>query len=268
MSGNAEVLNISGLVIRFGGLCAVDSVSMHIDEGEFVGLIGPNGAGKTTFFNSITGNLAPNEGTITYKGKSLVKKSPDQISHMGISRTFQNIRIFPQMSVLENVCLPMHGKPTYDIFSAMLGLPRAKREDRRIREEALNFLERLGIAEYKDHQAGALAYGLQRRLEIARALAADLSLLLLDEPAAGMNNDECNELVELLRGIHKDYKLTIMLIEHHIDVVLNLCSRIYVLHLGKLLAEGSPREIQSNPDVIRAYLGDRRKRRKESMAIN
>ena len=187
-----------------------------------------------------------------------MKKGPDQISHMGISRTFQNIRIFPKMTVLENVCLPLHSQPTYNIFAAFLGLPSTKREDKRIKEEAMSFLERLGIAEYQEYQAGTLAYGLQRRLEIARALAAHPTLLLLDEPAAGMNNDECNELVELLRSIHRDYHLTVMLIEHHIDVVLNLCDRIYVLNLGKLLTEGTPSEIQSNPDVIRAYLGERR----------
>lgn len=258
MSNSKAALTVSNLTIRFGGLCAVDNVSVHIDEGEFVGLIGPNGAGKTTFFNSITGNLVPTEGVITYKGKSLVKKGPDQISHMGISRTFQNIRIFPKMTVLENVCLPLHSQPTYNIFAAFLGLPSTKREDKRIKEEAMSFLERLGIAEYQEYQAGTLAYGLQRRLEIARALAAHPTLLLLDEPAAGMNNDECNELVELLRSIHRDYHLTVMLIEHHIDVVLNLCDRIYVLNLGKLLTEGTPSEIQSNPDVIRAYLGERR----------
>lgn len=260
MNNSDNALKVNNLVIRFGGLYAIDNVSMHINKGEFVGLIGPNGAGKTTFFNSITGNLTPTEGTITYQGKSLIKKSPDKISHMGISRTFQNIRIFPKMTVLENVCLPIHSKPTYNLFSAMIGLPSAKKEDERIKQKALDYLNRLGIDKYKDLQAGTLSYGLQRRLEIARALAADLSLLLLDEPAAGMNNDECNELIELLQGIHKDFNLSVMLIEHHIDVVLKLCSRIYVLNLGKLLAEGTPSEIQSNPDVIRAYLGERRKR--------
>lgn len=255
-----NVLHAQDLTIRFGGLCAVDHVNIHIDKGEFVGLIGPNGAGKTTFFNSITGNLTPTEGSITFNGVSLAKKDPAQISHLGISRTFQNIRIFPKMTVLENVCIPLHSKPTYNIFSAALGLPVAKKKDKAIREDAISFLERLGIAEYQDHQAGALAYGLQRRLEIARALAAHPQLLLLDEPAAGMNNDECNELAELLKGIHRDYELTVMLIEHHIDFVLDLCNRIYVLNLGKLLTEGTPQEIQSNPDVIRAYLGDRRKK--------
>ena len=260
MSNTKELLKVENLTIRFGGLVAVDDVSIHIDVGEFIGLIGPNGAGKTTFFNSITGNLVPTSGKISYDGKSLIKKAPDKISHMGISRTFQNIRIFPKMSVLENVCLPLHSEPNYNVFSAMLGLPYTRRRDKQLNDEAMSFLERLGIAEYKDHQAGALAYGLQRRLEIARALAAHPKLLLLDEPAAGMNNDECLELVELLKGIYKEYDLTVMLIEHHIDVVLSLCDRIYVLNIGKLLAEGTPSEIQSNPDVIRAYLGERRKK--------
>lgn len=255
-----ELLTVNNLRIAFGGLCAVDNVSLHVNKGEFVGLIGPNGAGKTTFFNSITGNLVPTAGSILFQRKSLVKKDPAQISHMGISRTFQNIRIFPKMTVLENISISLHSEPTYDIFSAVLALPSAKREDLRIRNEALEFLRCLGIEQYKDHQAGALPYGLQRRLEIARALAAHPKLLLLDEPAAGMNNDECAELVSLLRNIHNQYHLTVVLIEHHIDVVLSLCSRIYVLNLGKLLAEGTPSAIQSNPEVIRAYLGERRKK--------
>lgn len=260
MTDSNTLLSVNNLRIAFGGLCAIDDVNVHVDKGEFVGLIGPNGAGKTTFFNSITGNLIPTAGSITFQGKSLIKKDPAQISHMGISRTFQNIRIFPKMTVLENISISLHSKPTYDIFSAMLGLPRTKRDDLRIRNEALEFLDCLGIEQYKDHQAGALPYGLQRRLEIARALAAHPQLLLLDEPAAGMNNDECAELVDLLRRIHTQYNLTVVLIEHHIDVVLNLCNRIYVLNLGKLLAEGTPSAIQSNPEVIRAYLGERRKK--------
>ena len=260
MSEKKTVLSVDHLTMRFGGLTAIGHVSVHVDEGDFLGLIGPNGAGKTTFFNSITGNIVPTEGTITYLGNSLVKKSPDRISHMGISRTFQNIRIFPKMTVLENVCLPLHSRPNYDIFSAMLGLPTAKKKDVAMEQEALEFLKFLGIEEYKDHEAGALAYGLQRRLEIARALAAHPKLLLLDEPAAGMNNDECVELVKLLKEIHQHFKLTIVLIEHHIDVVYNLCNRIYVLNLGRLLAEGTPQEIQSNPEVIHAYLGERRRK--------
>ena len=255
-----EILHIDHLLITFGGLRAIDDLTIHVDEGEFLGVIGPNGAGKTTFFNSITGNLVPASGTILFEGKSLVGKAPDQISHMGISRTFQNIRIFPQMTVLENVCIPLHSKPNYSVFSAMLGLPSARKKDAALREEALSYLENLGIGEYRDQKAGSLPYGLQRRLEIARALAAHPRLLLLDEPAAGMNNDECDDLVQLLKRIHQQYELTVVLIEHHMDVVFKLCNRIYVFNLGKLLSEGTPGEIQSHPDVISAYLGERRKK--------
>lgn len=255
-----DVLQIKNLLITFGGLKAIDDISVHVEEGDFLGVIGPNGAGKTTFFNSITGNVKPAAGSIDFCGESLLGRAPDKISHLGISRTFQNIRIFPQMTVLENVCIPLHSKPQYGIVAAMLGLPSVKKKDKLLQEEALGYLESFGILEYKDQKAGSLPYGLQRRLEIARALAAHPKLLLLDEPAAGMNNDECEELIRLLRGIHEKYQLTVILIEHHLDVVFKLCNRIYVFNLGKLLAEGTPSEIQSNPEVISAYLGERRKK--------
>lgn len=260
MTAEKDVLQIENLLITFGGLRAIDNISVHVKEGDFLGIIGPNGAGKTTFFNSITGNIKPTAGSINFCGESLLGQAPDKISHLGISRTFQNIRIFPQMTVLENVCIPLHSKPQYGIFAAMLGLPSAKKKDKALQEEALGYLESFGILEYKDQRADSLPYGLQRRLEIARALAAHPKLLLLDEPAAGMNNDECEELVRLLQDIHQKYNLTIVLIEHHLDVVFKLCNRIYVFNLGKLLAEGSPVEIQSNPEVISAYLGERRRR--------
>lgn len=260
MTAEKDVLQIENLLITFGGLRAIDNISVHVKEGDFLGIIGPNGAGKTTFFNSITGNIKPTVGSINFCGESLLGQAPDKISHLGISRTFQNIRIFPQMTVLENVCIPLHSKPQYGIFAAMLGLPSAKKKDKALQEEALGYLESFGILEYKDQRADSLPYGLQRRLEIARALAAHPKLLLLDEPAAGMNNDECEELVRLLQDIHQKYNLTIVLIEHHLDVVFKLCNRIYVFNLGKLLAEGSPVEIQSNPEVISAYLGERRRK--------
>lgn len=254
------LLKIENLSIVFGGLRAVDNVSVHVNEGEFVGLIGPNGAGKTTFFNCVTGYITPTEGHISMAGKKLDKMSPAKISHVGISRTFQNIRIFPKMSVLENVCVPMHSTPDYSILTAMLGLPSVKKARLDVERRANELLELLGLSEYKDRQAGTLAYGLQRRLEIARALAASPKLLLLDEPAAGMNNDEVNELIELLKEIKECFNLTIVLIEHHIDMVLRLCPRIYVLNLGSVLAEGTPEEIQNNPAVIKAYLGNRRQK--------
>ncbi len=254
------ILEIKNLTIQFGGLRAVNNVSANVEENDFLGIIGPNGAGKTTMFNAITGNQVPTSGTAEFMSKNLINKDPDEILHMGISRTFQNIRVFPKMTVLENVSIPLHSIPNYNVFSAMLGLPYTKRRDQAIREEAMEYLHELGIEEYAAHQAGALSYGLQRRLEIARALAARPKMLLLDEPAAGMNTNECAELIAMLNGIHQKHNLAIVLIEHHVDVVLELCKRIYVLHLGEMLAEGTPKEIQSNPDVVRAYLGERRKR--------
>jgi len=244
--------------IAFGGLRAIENVSIQVNEDEFVGLIGPNGAGKTTFFNSISGYVRPSNGKILFNGKSLIRKSPSKISNYGISRTFQNIRLFPKMTVLENASIPIHSTPKYSVWAALLGLPVVKRVQIETEKRAMEYLSILGLEEHKDRQAGTLPYGSQRRLEIARALAASPKLLLLDEPAAGMNNDECNELIELLRDIHKRFNLTVMMIEHHIDIVLKLCPRIYVLNLGQILTEGTPKQIQTDPRVIKAYLGERR----------
>ena len=260
MTSQTPILDVSHMSIAFGGLRALEGVSVQVNENEFVGLIGPNGAGKTTFFNSITGYIRPSEGKILFNGENLVRKPPSKIANYGISRTFQNIRLFPKMTVLDNVSIPMHSTPKYSVWAAMLGLPSVKRVQIDTEKRALEFLSIMGLVEHKDRQAGTLPYGLQRRLEIARALAASPKLLLLDEPAAGMNNDECNELIELLRGIYKTFNLTVVMIEHHIDIVMKLCSRIYVLNLGKVLAEGTPKQIQTDPQVIKAYLGERRRK--------
>ncbi|ANZ46098.1 ABC transporter ATP-binding protein [Cloacibacillus porcorum] len=260
MTSQTPILDVSHMSIAFGGLRALEDVSVQVNENEFVGLIGPNGAGKTTFFNSITGYIRPSEGKILFNGENLVRKPPSKIANYGISRTFQNIRLFPKMTVLDNVSIPMHSTPKYSVWAAMLGLPSVKRVQIDTEKRALEFLSIMGLVEHKDRQAGTLPYGLQRRLEIARALAASPKLLLLDEPAAGMNNDECNELIELLRGIYKTFNLTVVMIEHHIDIVMKLCSRIYVLNLGKVLAEGTPKQIQTDPQVIKAYLGERRRK--------
>ncbi|MCD7875510.1 MAG: ABC transporter ATP-binding protein [Cloacibacillus porcorum] len=260
MTSQTPILDVSHMSIAFGGLRALEDVSVQVNENEFVGLIGPNGAGKTTFFNSITGYIRPSEGKILFNGENLVRKPPSKIANYGISRTFQNIRLFPKMTVLDNVSIPMHSTPKYSVWAAMLGLPSVKRVQIDTEKRALEFLSIMGLVEHKDRQAGTLPYGLQRRLEIARALAASPKLLLLDEPAAGMNNDECNEQIELLRGIYKTFNLTVVMIEHHIDIVMKLCSRIYVLNLGKVLAEGTPKQIQTDPQVIKAYLGERRRK--------
>jgi len=255
-----EILNIKNLTVDFGGVRAVNNISITLQPGEFVGLIGPNGAGKTTILNLITNAIKPTTGEIIFKGKSILGKSPDRICQLGISRTFQNIRLFPQMTAYENVELGLHSKPQYSLAEAFVRTPRARKIEINTRKKAMELLEMVNLKEHSHARASSLPYGLQRRLEMARAMATNPELLLLDEPAAGMNDDECNDLVQLIRQIHTTMKYTIIMIEHHMNVVMDLCrdSRIYVLNLGSLLTVGTPTEIQSNPDVIRAYLGERK----------
>lgn len=244
------------LVMQFGGLVAVNEFSLTLNPGELVGLIGPNGAGKTTVFNMISGALVPTSGQVIWQGEDLTGFPVHQITARGIARTFQNIRLFTDMTVLENVMVSFHQKIRSHFWEAMLGLPNYRREESRIRREALGFLEELNLNHLADEKAGALAYGQQRRLEIARALATRPKLLLLDEPAAGMNPLETMELAKLVSGLRHKYGLTIFLIEHDMKFVMNLCERIKVLDYGITIAEGTPAEIQNNPDVIKAYLGD------------
>ncbi len=257
---STAILSLRDLTVDFGGVRAVNQVTLDIQPGELVGLIGPNGAGKTTVFNLITNSIQATSGDILYQGKSIRNKMPDAICRMGISRTFQNIRLFPQMSVYENVELALHNAPRYSILEAFVRTPRASRIEKETRQRAFELLEMVSLKDYVHEKAANLPYGLQRRLEMARAMAANPSLLLLDEPAAGMNEDECNDLIKLIRQIHTQMGYAIIMIEHHMNVVMDLCagSRIYVLNLGSILAVGSPAEIQSNPDVIKAYLGERR----------
>ncbi len=255
-----EVKDVS---VQFGGLRASDHVSFDVKEGEIFGLIGPNGAGKTTIFNVITGSIVPVEGDIILDGKSLLKMSPDKIARSGISRTFQNIRLFPKMTVAENVAIGYHCKPMYSRLEAMLGLPSVRRAEEEVKRKVADMLAIFGLTEYADMRAGNLAYGLQRKLEIARALATSPKLLLLDEPAAGMNNDECIELSKLLRQIQKQFKVTIIIIEHHIDLVVDLCDRICVLNLGKVLKIDVPHVIQNDEEVIQSYLGSRKEQSDE-----
>ena len=257
---DGPILDVRNLTVDFGGVRAVNNVSFSLQPGEFVGLIGPNGAGKTTVFNLITNSIRATSGEILFKGNSILGKSPDKICRLGISRTFQNIRLFPQMTAYENVELGLHNTPSYSLAEAFIRTPRAQRIEADTRRKAHQLLEMVNLEEHADKRASSLPYGLQRRLEMARAMAARPDLLLLDEPAAGMNEDECEELIQLIRRIHNEMKYTMIMIEHHMKVVMDLCtgSRIYVLNLGAFLSVGSPEEIQADPDVIKAYLGDRK----------
>lgn len=246
------------LVMQFGGLVAVNEFSLTLGTGELVGLIGPNGAGKTTVFNMITGTITPTSGRIVWLGEDITGLPVHEVTASGIARTFQNIRLFADLTVLDNVMVSFHHKLKANVLEAMLSLPRYTREDRRIRNEAMSFLEEMGLSHLALEKAGGLAYGQQRRLEIARALATHPRLLLLDEPAAGMNPQETMELAVLVRKLREKYGITILLIEHDMKFVMGLCERIKVLDYGITIAEGTPVEIQNNPDVIKAYLGDQK----------
>lgn len=253
------LLDIKNLSIYFGGVKAVQDVSFSLEQGDFVGLIGPNGAGKTTVFNAVTGVVPPTKGDVYFDGKRLNGIRPDKISHLGIARTFQNIRIYPKMSALNNVAIGLESRPSYNTVSAMLRLPYVSKKDREIEKTCLHYLDQVGILQYKDTEVGSLPYGIQRKVEIARAMATNPKLLFLDEPAAGMNTAESLELVSFLRQLHKDTGIAIVLIEHHLEVVMEVCRTIHVLNLGQMLATGTPEETQKNPDVITAYLGERRR---------
>jgi branched-chain amino acid transport system ATP-binding protein len=248
---------LENLSMQFGGLTAVNDFSITMKQGELVGLIGPNGAGKTTVFNMITGILTPTSGRVIWREKNTTRLTPQEIASMGIARTFQNIRLFTDMTVLENVLVSFHYDIRAHFWEAMLGLPRYRREEVRIRDESLRFLRDLGLSHLVSEKAGSLPYGQQRRLEVARALAMRPSLLLLDEPAAGMNPQETMDLAQLLQDLRRKYSLTIFLIEHDMKFVMSVCERIKVLDYGITIAEGTPAEIQSNRDVIKAYLGEK-----------
>jgi branched-chain amino acid transport system ATP-binding protein len=252
----ASILKTDNLGIAFGGLKAVSGFDIDLHEGELVGLIGPNGAGKTTIFNLLTGVYHPTEGSYVFCGQEIKRLRTDQIVKLGIARTFQNIRLFKNLSVLDNVLIAGNIHMKYSVFSAMLRLKSYWREEEKARERAMEILDVFGLREFADTTADSLPYGQQRKLEIVRALATGPKLLLLDEPAAGMNPTETKDLMEIISVIRKKFNVTILLIEHDMNLVLGICERIVVVDYGQIIAEGTPDEVVNNPKVIAAYLGE------------
>lgn len=254
-----SLLEVKGLTKNFGGLSAVSNVTLTAEKGELIGLIGPNGAGKTTFFNLLTGVYVPTEGTIeleTEKGKQLLNGgAPNKITELGLARTFQNIRLFKDLTVLENVMIAMHAHEGNSLFSSLFRTKKYYETERKMKEEALELLKIFNLESFAQDKAKNLAYGQQRELEIVRALATKPKILFLDEPAAGMNPQETANLTKLIAQIQEQFGLTVVLIEHDMSLVMEICQRLYVLEYGRLLAQGTPEEIKKNPDVIRAYLG-------------
>ena len=272
-----NVLRVENVTMQFGGVVAVDNMNLEVNQDEIVSLIGPNGAGKTTAFNVITGVYAPTNGSVYFQGNKIIENhpqgkmkklykgehagdykhvlqpTPDKVTKLGIARTFQNIRLWKSQTVFENVLIAKHCRVHAGMLSATFRMNKA--EEKRQREECAELLHVLGLDDVRNELATSLPYGEQRRVEIARALASEPSLLLLDEPAAGMNPQETNELTEFIGRIRDDFKLTVFMIEHHMDLVMDISDRIYVLDFGKLIADGTPDEIQNNQRVIDAYLG-------------
>lgn len=250
------MLEVTELGISFGGLRAVDELNMKIEEGGLVGLIGPNGAGKTTVFNMLTGVYRPTDGGIRLDGENLIGKKPHEICQMGVARTFQNIRLFPKLTVLDNVKAGLHNEITYTLAESLFHLGSYRKKEKQMNEKALDILKVFDLDGMADYKAANLPYGKQRKLEIARALATEPKLLLLDEPAAGMNPNETAELMETIQLVRSKFGVTILLIEHDMKLVSGICEYLYVLNFGRELAEGTPAEVLSNPEVVTAYLGE------------
>ena len=251
-----NILSCRDVSINFGGVKAVQNVTLDIEKGSITSIIGPNGAGKTTFFNIISGVYTPTSGQVLFNGTDITNMKQHEVSRLGMARTFQNIRLFAQLDNVRNVQSALDARAKYNIFEAVLGLPRKAREDKKNFEIAMECLEMVGLKEFAHDRPNSLPYGMQRKLELARALSSNPRLLLLDEPAAGLNPVEVEEFIELLRRIKAQRDLTILLIEHRLKVVTTLSDKVFVLNFGELLTHGTPEEIQSNPKVIEAYMGE------------
>lgn len=251
-----NIMEVKDLSINFGGVKAVQNVTLSIEKGGVTSIIGPNGAGKTTFFNIISGIYKPSSGSVIFDGKDITGLKQHDISKLGLSRTFQNIRLFGQLDILRNVQTALDARADYNFFDSIIGTPRKRRLDKENAEKSMQCLELVGLQQYAYDKPSSLPYGMQRKLELARALASNPKLLLLDEPAAGLNPTEVEEFIQLLNRVQEKFDLTILLIEHRLQVVHTLSKKIYVLNFGELLAEGDSAAIQANQEVIKAYMGE------------